>query len=538
MSSKEAAAFPAMAAAGDIHEEVGNTSEVLVVPPDEIHSPPSPRRQIETFLAANPNLPKIPNSSPLERFLAQQNGLMVFDSEPQRLQAEWGRLRALRASTLRARGKLRQLRKELHRRDGAKDSADNSFIKYVRELQSGQSLYLSRPSPNPEDPILEAHYAAIQEARDEYGPIYDEYNNLEDFLDQQEFEMAKVESRLYSTTIDETPDSTPPLTSLMGLSSESPPELPPSHMKYLSRLGDLDLARERHQNMVEERDSLLYSQVSRSIGSHVYESERHFLDDFPAQEAKILGDIFDIEVDVERQRQTCLEEGIELSESSVGDLEDSDVVPTSPSEHASIEPSMFTLLSPKSVEKKGKLNSFITDFDEANKSNRINRWLRYQLQSSPLEVEHLIRVSRHLIQDFDLRHFQRGIYHWQVCVASWWERDDANRSLEITEIALAKNSMTQSLSSTIEDANDVSEKTMKLFGAPPALVRVIRSAPSSLDLERVFMNEVGLRAKAVSTPFCITPNSRSGFNSYHLKPSWIKERSGKNRGAPSMAIWG
>jgi hypothetical protein len=480
-----------------LHGGEDNGSELAVIPasPEEIRRPLSPRREIEIFQATNPSRSKTVYSSPLERFLAQESGPTDYDSDPQRLEEGWGRLRNLRASTLRLRGQLRQLRKELHRREFAKSSADDLFMKHVRELRSASISHLNQDIFKSEDTILEAQYAAIQAARDDYGPIFDDYNNMEDLLDQQEFEMAKIESRLYHPTIDETLPSGP---SLIGLSSESPPKLHPLHISYLSRLGDLDLVRERLQNMIQERDSILYDQESRlRVGMNVHENEQNFLDQFPLQEAALLGELVAIEQDIERLKEACLEEGIELAESSLGDIDGSeveDISIKSQSDHASIGPSTFSLLLPKSDEKKVKLGVFITDFDEGNKNDRINRWLRYQLQTSPLEVELLVRIFQHLLEVVDLRQWRKGIFYWQVSVTFWWEHDDANRQLEAFKPPDTLNTISQSLSSVVNDIYDKSEKTMKVSNESSRPVRRIRSAPCSLDLGRLFNKEEFSRA--------------------------------------------
>ena len=305
----------------DEDKDISGVNETNKLPPESQRAP-SPRSEIGRFRAEHANHPIAVFSGPLERFLAQVDDPEDVRNDPVRLEEEWGRLRAARAKVLRLRARLRKKRIELRERELSKSSADETFIKSVREHHSASVLHPSTASPFPADPVLKAHLTSIQEARDNYGPLLDDYNTLEELLDQQEFEMAKIEGRLYNTTIQETPKSE---LTLVGLSTEFPEEVHPLHMRYLSRLGDLDLARERHQNMIQERDSILYQQESKlRVGLEVHEHERDFLSRFPEQEAALLREIADIEKDVRKQREICLAEGIDINASSFGDVEDSE----------------------------------------------------------------------------------------------------------------------------------------------------------------------------------------------------------------------
>jgi hypothetical protein len=417
---------------------------------------------------------------------------------------EWRQLRALRANTLRLRFQVREMRTKLHTKELAMSTADEAFIKYVREQRSASILQPETRTSRIEDPSLDSHYAAMQDARDEYGPLNDDYNKLEDLLDQHEFEMAKIEGRLYNSQIHETSTSEPTLLGV-GLSSQPPKELHPLQISYLSTLGDLDLAKERHQNMTQERDRLLYMQESRSrVDMDVPENDRDFLDQFPTKEAEILEEISKIEEAVEQQRKDCLQAGIDLAESSLEDLDDSvdDVESSeSPSEEDSVDPSMFSLLLPRSVKDKVKLGVLITDFDEANKSDRINRWMRYQLQTSPLEVELLIRVFLHLLRIVDIRQWQMGPFHWQFCVLLSWEHDEANRPPEIFKPSYTRSSITESIVPAVGSVFKISHEIATFSNETSKPIRRVRSAPESIDLRKIFGKEELSTAKAPLVSF-------------------------------------
>jgi hypothetical protein len=295
----------------------------------EPNRPPSPRSQIRTFRSEKPRALVSHQSGPMDRFLLQEDLLAGFTDDPERMK-EGRRLRSLRTNALRLRAQLKIKRKELREKQVAKTTADEAFIKYVREDGLG------RPGSNGQnltDDTPNAYYTAMQTARDEYGPLEDEYTRIEDILDETEFEMAKIETRLYgpellpkedeATNVSPLPQISDFLTpgpasnSFLGLSTGAPDQYEPIHAEYLSRLGDLDLTQERLQNMTQEHESLLLEQESRSrVGMELHDNLKAFLANLPAKEAALRGEIVEIELDVDRLRSQCLEAGINLEDHS------------------------------------------------------------------------------------------------------------------------------------------------------------------------------------------------------------------------------
>ena len=86
-------------------------------------------------------------------------------------------------------------------------------------------------------------------------------------------------------------------------------------MNYLSSLGDLDLARERHHNLIEERSSIILQQETRStVGIALEDGAKEFLDEFPAKEAALVAEMTKLEEDIESWRIKCLDNGINIDE--------------------------------------------------------------------------------------------------------------------------------------------------------------------------------------------------------------------------------
>lgn len=398
--------------------------------------PPSPRNQISRFQGRG-DAEDFTSMGPLERYLAQAHEFTNLVDETGITEEDWRRLRILRARVLRGHAHLRFQRKELRGKQNTKSSADEAFMKYIRvrhSTQSSEAVITSQPA----NAVLGALFAALQTARDEYGSAEFDFNALEDTLDEEEFELAQLEGRIYyakpqdnselivkGAPVDISPS--PVSESFTGISSTMSQQYHPIHVRYLSRLGDLDLARERHQNMIQERQNLLEMRDSRTpLGIELPASETEFLKHFPEHEAALKGEILAIQIDVEQWRAKCLTEGIDIAESIDGDSlnspqdgskmtflsppkeEDEFLLESLPSP-PNVEPSTFSVLLPKSIKEIQKLSGLITDFVEGNKSDRINRWIRHQLQTSHSAVRLLFRISFKPLKMLD-------IYEWQICV--------------------------------------------------------------------------------------------------------------------------
>jgi len=428
--------------------------------PVELQRSSSPRINMNIFRAENDFLPATKHTGPMERFLAQDDTVTDFGEDPARVEEEWRKLRSLRTNALRLRSYTKSKRQELQEKQVAKSAADAEFMQYVRKLRFDPQLSLQSPEFGGHlDGNLESYYKAMQDARDTYGPAEYEYNELEEQLNETEFELAKTEGRVYKAKVHNIADTSalesspdlgtgsprPAPVSLLGLSSDVSDEYHPLQVDYLSRLGDLDLAKERRQNLALERERLLMARESRvRVGMELHENEKEFLASFPAREAALLGEITEIEEDVERMKATCIEAGLEITEEVSGSLEgsvndnglavsakegafphetllDRDLIPES-------SQSMFPLLLPKSDPAKASLEALITNFDESNKGDRVKRWMLYKLRTSPLEVELLVRVFLQVLDVLNFSTWQMGITDWQFCVLFYWDEDDTNKS--------------------------------------------------------------------------------------------------------------
>lgn len=465
---------------------------------------PSPRLHLNELREDRPyHAPAMP-SGPLDRFLAQQDDLTGRGDDPGRLEEEWRRLRFLRANVVRLRAELRNKRKDLQEKQLAKEHADAAFMKVLREGPTGKSPHQdTHDTSRCPHHAIETCYTELQATRDECGPLQYDYNLLEDRLDEEEFELAKVEGRLYHTKAHNfsfskldfpvlEPSPSASRESLLGLSSDLE-EYHPLYANYLSRLGDLDLAREQYQNMIQERESILSSQESRAfLGMDTSEEDHEFLSRFPELETSMKDEIAEIERDVERCRAKCVENGVDTSEDHDRDphvinqegqnilaADDDIILQESHPDEFNRQISMYSKLLPESVEDKSKLNTLITDFIEGNKSDRINRWILHQLRISPLEVELLVRVSLQVLSLLEL-------YEWPKRVLFWWHRDGANIPPEEFERAPTATSMNNSLAVSRERHRPSFQEPLTKRNSPTYLPhRRTQSCPKTTSFDAI-----------------------------------------------------
>jgi hypothetical protein len=234
-----------------------------------------------------------------------------------------------------------------------------------------------RTQDNHSDSELEACFKKLQAARDEYGPLEEEYDALEDDLDRDEYEVTELEEQVlkHEQSIPGSRDSD--IDSLWGSSNAGISETPeaikeephPIYEEYMSRLGDADLCREEHSDLVHEYDRLLEAQLKH------------------------------IETDVERLRLECIREGIldeggggdsdeRISERQVEDEGDDEtnILATANGEvdpgQAEYNTYPVLLPEPSEIEEEKKTQSLISEFRTGDTGNRITRWMLHKLKSS------------------------------------------------------------------------------------------------------------------------------------------------------------
>lgn len=329
------------------------------------------------------------------------------------------RVKNLRWRNLKARATVSEKRRELKAARLEMVLADAKFMKLIRERRTSDGKH--------GDPIvLEQHYSQLQAARDKYGLLEEAYNTLEEKLDRDEYEIIQLEEQLKSnedrpeSRIDDS-DFSDSSSRVFDDDESDRPTSPESgtytlHDEYLSRLGDADLV---HEDLVELKvahQNLRELQESRGkVGLQLSPEDQATLDNYSTEKAALLEGLREIKVDAERLRIQCLEAGL-LEEGDEDILSDF---------HSSIisEYERYPLLQeqPNGKQVGEEPESLISDSNEGNLGNRIERWLLHKLRSSCSEVELLARLS--VDDGLDV---QANTRKWQEDVLTFWFIDDTN----------------------------------------------------------------------------------------------------------------
>ena len=436
----------------DTVEHTLRVSSDAVVAELHTRSPSSPRARLYA-LRTRPrsSLTLEPPVTDSVELLLEQDDLSDLEDDPERAEIERKKLRKLRIRVLRKRADLRVKRVQLRRKEAIKVSADSEFMSFVQEKIAKHLLLAQDPVQRTDDSIsrdLEQYFAAMQVARNEYGPLEDDYNQLADALDDLEFDLARAEGRVYKPI---SPDSRKSLSSVTASSLSTQEGYPPLLVSYFTRVGDLENAKEKYEEMMQEQETLQHTRKTKEMWGREFDPELIlFLKQLPEKLTVMEAQIKVIETDIEQLRTQCEEQGIDVDITLDDDAESirttsndiaedtflDDLQGTKKPQSGPIH-SMFPLLFPKSradleksYEDQKSLQVLITEFDENDKNDRINRWLLHGLRSSPLGVDLLRHVFLKYIND---KFGQTDVVDWQRKVLDFWGVDGANEPADVFE---------------------------------------------------------------------------------------------------------
>jgi len=346
-------------------------------------------------------------------------------------------------------------------------------MKFTREVIAGSGTF-SDEFKRDFKRDLEHYFNAMQKARDEFGPLEDDYARLTDALDDLEFDLARAEGRVYKRqTTASIPTVAPDANfvasesgSALSLSFGDQEEYPPLVLSYFEKIGNLDLAIEKIENMKEEQYDLRSDMEAKHHRGETFDSDlESFLVQLSTKISELQTQIDEMKIEVDQLRAQCEEQGLSIhlptdgvfgsspnmhentgeTKAEGNAFEEDNVVRQikhSPSSH---NHSMFPLLLSKpdpsgifpgaSLDPEGKGNSLevlITEFDEHNKSDRINRWLLYDLRTSPLGIDLLRQVYLEYLElwNIGIGKLQTDVLDWQRSVLERWATDGANKKAE------------------------------------------------------------------------------------------------------------
>jgi hypothetical protein len=344
------------------------------------------------------------------------------------------KIRAIRAEVWGLRSNIFEKRTVLREKENAKSIADDELIKYLRTTGLGR---LSRKNRMDVQDILKRLFEECETLRNEYGPLEDDYNLLENVLNNREYEMQKLEAALekrwteapLSEQENTSFEHSPPPSSYSG--SEFSQDLHPLVAEYLSKVGDVEIFRERLDWHADERLSLeQQKETLERVDMRLAEADQTWLNNYSETEAALTKQLEDAEAEAERLRIQCFSRGLIDEYGEPLDFEDQERQTFTDELDPGSERSDFVKF-PRLLHNPGSKNDLLPDpplpSDDTKEedlfrktqdpSDRINSWLLRTLRSSPLDVNLLSRTFQHtvgLIPEGE---------EWQIEVLAFWYRD-------------------------------------------------------------------------------------------------------------------
>ena len=352
--------------------------------------------------------------------------------------AAWTEVRNLREEILGLRSRVHQKRDELKDIERIKAEADNQLFK--RMLLEAKGHHLEDRTLSKSQKTLQQLMDDCQKARDDYGPKEAECTSLEDQMSILEFRLNRLEQPFF-LQIEEPRHplgtvSHHPIPDAQASAPESvvstddefdEPEYHPLVLRYLSKLGDLDLLHERRDNLVEEKLSLEEEKEKRgSLGMTLCPDDQAWLEGSQAEYESLARDVLFLERDLVDLRKDCFAQGLidEHGEpTDFANLEaasfhnEEDLNPHDQTSEYVKHPILLPLHPGR--KKKAHVETYRPEFesDEAseNPTTRINSWMLKSLRMSPLDVNFLARI------------FEDGggqpSAQWEHAVLQFWFRD-------------------------------------------------------------------------------------------------------------------
>ncbi|PMD21182.1 hypothetical protein NA56DRAFT_645877 [Hyaloscypha hepaticicola] len=405
------------------HHEASTVGRLLspsvkIAEPDQ---PPSTGRLFPLFQNAQELQPRSRNRQPWRR----KSAVEIL-----------GKIRVIRTEVWRLRADIVERRNALREKQEEKSIADDAFMKYIRAAGLRKR---SRKDKIEEKDTIRNLRERCEALRNDYGPLEDDCNLLENVLNNREYEMQKLEASLEEALNEAEPPFQqeaiyPPVRSPPASEhSESvfSQNFHPLVSEFLSKLGDVEIFRERLDWHVDEKLTLEEEKERlRRVGKSLAEADQHWLDNYAEAEAGLKQQLQEEEEEAEKLRMLCYSRGLVD--------EDGEPLPFEEQERKTFiaeevdpgsEISDFVKF-PRLLHNPGSKEDLLPDpqlppddikpeeiFEKTqDPSDRINSWLLQTLRSSPLDVNLLFRTC----QDIGL--VLEG-EKWQFHVLMFWYHD-------------------------------------------------------------------------------------------------------------------
>lgn len=345
-------------------------------------------------------------------------------------QQEWQKLRKLRSRVWSLRLEVQHRRRELRIKQQTKSVAEDRLVMHV-------AGYMQMKNTKSVSALIQE----FQQARDEYGPLEDDCNILEDRLNRNELDLMELEERFYQPMRSRDIQSGVADIDLSSTVSDSPTESEysdeatgrkdhPLVIEFLSKMGDVDILQEQLADIRGEKYCLESTKEARQpFGLGLAPDDQEWLDEFDATEAGLLQELESEQTEAERLRKQCLEYGLVDEEGDPTSIET--WAKRNFSEYGDMdELTRFPALLPQY----GTTDVFLktpapkTDKSLDNTDDRINHWLLIHLQSSPLDVNLLARTYESKFGPIKL------LDDWQKNVLTFWFNDGTRKGVHAYRI--------------------------------------------------------------------------------------------------------
>jgi hypothetical protein len=227
----------------------------------------------------------------------------------EKLRGAYRKLMQMREKNLKTRLRAHEIRNQLRGKRELAAAADASLVKVL------DTLFATNTSKEARE--LRVLYENAKNTRDDYQPIEDTYNGLDDQVDQEEYELMMAEKRFYERQINDSEigESTVPddyESSHSSFVSGQPfIEYPSVVMEYVSRRGDAVLALERLQEHRQYRAGLVEKErLSNRHGLRLDDESRSFLAEFDSVHDTLQRELADIDSNLEALANVCVEQGL------------------------------------------------------------------------------------------------------------------------------------------------------------------------------------------------------------------------------------
>jgi hypothetical protein len=338
---------------------------------------------------------------------------------------DWAKVKKLRTDIWGLRSKMHEMRRELKEKEQAKSVVDNKYFQFMRRRGLGMSPVDKDIS---EDKMMEELFRMCEKARDEYGPLEDDCTLLENHIGSQELELQRLEEKFYERPFEppasqtealDSPQPSPTVSLYSG--SDASQEFHPLVAKYLSRVGDVEILKERLDEHLEERYILEEEkELRQGLGHDLAEPAQKWLDSYSNTETLLMNQLEEAELEVANLRANCFSRGLVDEEGNPTDFESQEqryFVNDFSTEKERSEYVKYPLLIPRPLSRV-QLKDPALDSEESldDSSNIVSQWLLQQLRSSPLDVNLLARISESLFSYINRE-------KWQQNVVKYWYKD-------------------------------------------------------------------------------------------------------------------